>query len=148
MRDDGDRSRFVQLLARTVTENKLILHAWVLMTNHYHLMVETPNSNLATSLRQLNGIYTQWFNRKHGRVGHLFQGRYKSILVGKETHLKSLCRYVVLNPVRARMVKNPKEWGWSSYRQTAGCEPPSDWVDRYGPSENKATKGAWPLCYV
>lgn len=129
VRDDGDRSRFVQLLSQTVKEQGLVLHAWVLMDNHYHLMVETPNANLAKSLRQLNGIYTQWFNRKHHRVGHLFQGRYKAILVGKDTHLKSLCRYVVLNPVRAKMVKNPKEYHWSSYRSTAGFEPVADWLE-------------------
>jgi len=129
VRDNGDRSRFVQLLSQTVKEQGLLLHAWVLMDNHYHLLVETPNANLARSLRQINGIYTQWFNRKHRRVGHLFQGRYKSIMVGKETHLKSLCRYVVLNPVRAKMVKNPREYAWSNYRATAGFEPAPDWLE-------------------
>ena len=91
-------------------------------------MVETPRSNLGRSLRQLNGIYTQWFNRKHHRVGHLFQGRYKSILVGKDTHLQALCQYVVLNPVRAGMVKSPKDYPWCSYRSTAGFELAPEWL--------------------
>jgi REP element-mobilizing transposase RayT len=143
-RDDGDKARFLQLLARVVSEQGLVIHAYVLMDNHYHLMAETPNANLAESLRQLNGTYTQWFNQKHRRVGHLFQGRYKAILIGKETHLMALSAYVVLNPVRAKMVKNPREYPWSSYRSTAGFEPVSDWLEtgwileRFGRSRKAA----------
>jgi putative transposase len=91
------------------------------MENHYHLLVETPEGNLSWGMRQLNGVYTQVFNRKHTRVGHLFQGRYKAILVEKETHLLELCRYVVLNPLRAGLVGRPEQWKDSSYRATAGA---------------------------
>ncbi len=128
-REDGDKARFLQLLSRVVEEQGLVIHAYVLMDNHYHLMVETPNANLAESLRQLNGVYTQWFNRKYHRVGHLFQGRYKAILVGKETHLMALCVYLALNPVRAKMVKHPKEYAWSSYRATAGLAKAPAWLE-------------------
>jgi hypothetical protein len=73
-------------------------------------------------MRQLNGVYTQAFNRRHDRVGHLFQGRYKAILVEKESHLLELARYIVLNPVRAELIRHPRDWRWSSYRATAGEE--------------------------
>jgi hypothetical protein len=103
------------------------------MDNHYHLLVETPEGNLSTGMRQLNGVYTQRFNRYHGRVGHVFQGRYKAILVDKDSYLLELARYIVLNPVRAGMVRSAKDWPWSSYRATAGwiTAPPwlqTDWM--------------------
>jgi putative transposase len=98
-----------------------------------HLLTETPESNLSKGMRQLNGVYTQRFNRRHGRVGHVFQGRYKAIIVRKESYLLELARYVVLNPVRAGMVRTPDQWPWSSYRATARlCEAPQwltiDWL--------------------
>jgi len=89
------------------------------MTNHYHLLIETPGANLSRGMHLLNGVYTQWFNRQHGRVGHLLQGRYKAILVEKESHLLELARYIVLNPVRAKMVRSVRDWPWSSYRATS-----------------------------
>lgn len=103
------------------------------MSNHYHLLVETVEPTLSRGMRQLNGVYTQRFNRLQGRVGHLFQGRFKAILVEKEAYLLELCRYVVLNPVRAKLVRAAKDWRWSSYRATAGlAEAPrflaTDWV--------------------
>lgn len=128
IRDNDDRERFVQTLARMVEQYQVICHAWVLMDNHYHLLIETPSSNLSQAIRHLNGVYTQGFNRRHRRVGHLFQGRFKAILVEKETYLLELCRYVVLNPVRAGMVKHPKAWPWSSYRATVGVEPAPSWL--------------------
>ena len=85
------------------------------MTNHYHLVVETPDGNLSKGMRQLNGVYTQASNRRHQRTGHLFQGRFKAILVDKDSYLLELARYVVLNPVRALMVAHPGQWQWSSY---------------------------------
>jgi putative transposase len=94
------------------------------MNNHYHLVIETPDGNLSKGMRQLNGVYTMRYNRSHGSVGHIFQGRYKAILVQKESHLLEVCRYVVLNPVRAKVVKIPEQWGWSSYRAMAGIEKP------------------------
>ncbi|MGH7830282.1 MAG: transposase, partial [Candidatus Binatia bacterium] len=89
---------------------------------HYHLLVETPKANLSLGMRQLNGVYTQAFNRRHKRVGHLFQGRFKAILVEKEAHLLELCRYVVLNPLRVKSTKTVRDWKWSSYRATAGLQ--------------------------
>lgn len=84
-----------------------VCHAWCQMSNHYHLLLETPEANLAAGMRQLNGVYTQRFNRARGRVGHVFQGRYKAILVERDRYLLALARYVVLNPLRAKMVKRP-----------------------------------------
>ena len=92
------------------------------MDNHYHLLIETPEANLSRGMRQLNGVYTQSFNRLHDRTGHVFQGRYKAILVDKENYLLELSRYIVLNPVRAGMVLSVRDWPWSSYRATAGQE--------------------------
>jgi REP element-mobilizing transposase RayT len=118
--DDRDRAQFVTLLAHVIDRFGWLCHAYCLMDNHYHLLVETPQPNLSLGMRQLNGRYTQAFNRRHRRVGHLFQGRFTAILVEKEAHLLELCRYVVLNPVRAKLVTHPRHWAWSSYRGTAG----------------------------
>lgn len=128
VRNNEDRHRFVQTLATVVNDYHVICHAWVLLDNHYHLLLETPHANLSRAVRHLNGTYTQAFNRRHHRVGHLFQGRFKAILVEKETYLLELCRYVVLNPVRAGMVKHPGQWAWSSYRATAGEAPAERWL--------------------
>ena len=117
--DDKDRDNFLEILSKTVHRYNLICHAYCLMGNHYHLLVETPEANLSSSMRQLNGLYTQYLNRRHHKTGHVFQGRFKSILVEKDAHLLSLCRYIVLNPVRAKMVEHPEKWKWSSYRPTA-----------------------------
>lgn len=128
-RDDEDREQFLGVLGRVVSMFRWRLYAWVLMGNHYHLLLETPEPNLARGMRQLNGLYTQRFNRRHRRAGHLFQGRYKAILVEKEAHLLELCRYVVLNPVRAGLARSAKEWRWSSYRATVGQEAVPPWLD-------------------
>jgi REP element-mobilizing transposase RayT len=90
------------------------------MTNQYHVVVETPEGNLSKAMRQLNGVYTQDTNRRHGLVGHLFQGRFKAILVERDAYLMELGRYVVLNPVRAGMVREAQDWAWSSYRAMVG----------------------------
>lgn len=118
--EDGDRERFLETLGQVVERFNWFCHAYCLMGNHYHLMIETPEANLAAGMRQLNGVYTQRFNRRHRRVGHVFQGRFKAILVDRDSYLLELCRYVVLNPVRARMVKRAGDYRWSSYRATAG----------------------------
>ena len=104
VRDDRDRQGFVDTLASMVEQYHVVCHAWVLMSNHYHLLLETPRANLSRAIRHLNGTYTQAFNRRHHRVGHLFQGRFKAIVVEKEAYLVELCRYVVLNPVRAHSI--------------------------------------------
>lgn len=127
---DEDRRLFLAVLAHVVERCAWLCHAYCLMDNHYHLLIETPRGNLSAGMRQVNGIYTQRFNRRHGRVGHLFQGRFKAILVERESYLLELCRYVVLNPVRADVVKRPETYPWSSYRATAGLEPPPPWLSR------------------
>jgi REP element-mobilizing transposase RayT len=120
---DEDRRAFLDVLAAVCRRFNWLIHAHCLMSNHYHLLVETPDANLSKGMRQLNGVYTQRFNQTHQRVGHVFQGRYKAILVQKEAYLLELARYVVLNPVRARMVRTPEEWPWSSYRAATGTVP-------------------------
>lgn len=132
-RDDSDREIFLDVLQKVNKRYNWLCHAYCLMANHYHLVIETPDGNLSKGMRQINGVYTQFFNRRHNRVGHIFQGRYRAILIQKESHLLEVCRYVVLNPVRARLAEKPEEWRWSSYRGTAGIEKPhpsvtSDWV--------------------
>ncbi len=117
---DKDRNTFLQILSQVCDRFNWVCHSYCLMSNHYHLMIETPEGNLSQGMRQLNGVYTQSFNRNHDRVGHVFQGRYKAIVVQKESYLLELSRYIVLNPVRAGMVREAKDWRWSSYLSTVG----------------------------
>jgi len=130
---DTDRMEFLDVLTHVVSRFGWTCHAHCLMSNHYHLLVETPLPNLSKGMQLLNGVYTQRFNRATKRSGHVFQGRYKAILVEKESHLLELARYVVLNPVRARAAPSAGDWPWSSYRATAGrVEAPAfltiDWI--------------------
>jgi putative transposase len=130
---DGDRKAFLEILGKVVNRFNWLCHAYCLMDNHYHLVIETPEANLSKGMRQLNGIYTQVYNRRQRTVGHVFQGRYKAILIQKESHLLEVCRYVVLNPVRVKATKRVEQWKWSSYGVTAGFgkNPPwltVDWV--------------------
>jgi len=118
--DDSDRTLFLSILSQVVKRFNWLCHAYCLMNNHYHLMIETPDGNVSIGMRQLNGVYTQAFNRKHNRDGHLLKGRYKAILVEKESHLLELCRYIVLNPVRAGVAKKPDDFEWSSYLPMIG----------------------------
>ncbi len=131
--DDADRRRFLKTLCRVTERMNVICHTYCLMVNHYHLLLEMPDGNLSLAIRQLNGVYAQSFNRRHGRVGHLFQGRFTSKLVDKETYLLVVSRYIVLNPVRSDLVRLPSDWEWSSFRAHAGwVEPPpflsTDWL--------------------
>ena len=131
--DEEDRLEFLVILNKTVHRYNWICHAYCLMDNHYHLLVETLDANLSFGMRQLNGMYTQYFNRRHSKVGHVFQGRYKSIVVEKDAHLLELCRYIVVNPVRAMMTDHPGKWPWSSYNPTStGTDIPDfltvDWI--------------------
>jgi putative transposase len=118
--DDQDRRTFVELLARAVDRFGLVIYAYCLMSNHYHLVVETPRGNLSAAMRHLNGCYAQYFNRRQARCGHVFQARFRSILVETDSYLLVLCRYVVANPVRAGLCERLDEWPWSSYRATVG----------------------------
>ena len=126
---DEDRLAWLRTLDEVCGRFNWVCHAYCQMTNHYHLVVETPEGNLSQGMRQLNGAYTQFVNRAHKRVGHVFQGRYKGILVEKDCYLLELARYVVLNPIRAHMVNSIHEWPWSSYRATIGDEAKPAWLE-------------------
>ncbi|PCJ36492.1 MAG: addiction module toxin RelE [Cellvibrionales bacterium] len=127
--DDGDRRRWLEILGDVCERYNWRVHAYCLMDNHYHLVVETIEGNLSKGMRQLNGVYTQYFNRRHNHTGHLFQGRYKAIHVDKESYLLELTRYVVLNPIRARMVKKVGAWRWSSYSAMVGKTEAPVWLE-------------------
>jgi REP element-mobilizing transposase RayT len=120
--DDTDRRTFLRHLTDVAMRDGFAVFAYCLMGNHYHLVVETPRPNLACGMQHLNSAFARWFNERHGRVGHLFQGRYHAVLVEAEPQLLELVRYVVLNPVRAGLCDRPEEWRWSSHRPTAGLE--------------------------
>jgi len=126
--DDEDRKLFLETLGEVIGQFNWVCYAWCLMDNHYHLLIQTPDGNLSKGMRQLNGVYTQASNRRHKRVGHLFQGRFKAILVDSDAYLLELSRYVVLNPVRARITRKPESWSWSSYRASVGLELAPDWL--------------------
>jgi putative transposase len=125
---EQDRYDFLTILQQVCKRFNWLVHAYCMMDNHYHLLIETPGGNLSRGMRHLNGVYTQTHNRNHDRVGHVFQGRFKSILVEKEAYLLELARYIVLNPVRAQMVRHAGSWPWSSYKATAGEGAAPDWL--------------------
>lgn len=143
--DDEDRLNWLELFNDVCSRFNWVCHAYCLMSNHYLLVIETMEGNLSKGMRQLNGVYTQAFNRRHKRVGHVFQGRYKAILVEKDSYLLELSRYVVLNPVRAQMVKDAAEWPWSSYQATISQALPLrclhvGWLlSQFGSNREKAT---------
>lgn len=127
--DQTDRLVWLSILEQVCASYNFIIHSFCQMTNHYHLVLETVEGNLTQGMQQLNGIYSQYFNRRHNLVGHVFQGRYKGILVQRETYLLELTRYVVLNPVRANLVALPEEWQWSSYLHFIGEQAIPPWLD-------------------
>lgn len=127
---DDDHYLWLRLFAQTCMEFKWTCYAWCHMTNHFHVVIETSEPNLSKGMAWLNGNFTRRFNRAHDRVGHVFQGRYHSVLVQRETYLMELARYVVLNPVRAGLVRDAGEWRWSSYGATAGLRPSPQWHSR------------------
>ncbi len=126
--DDKDRRRFLELYADVSERLNWLCHAYCLMTNHYHFVIETIEPNLSKGMQQLNSTYAQWFNRHHNRHGHLFQGRFKAIIVQRGSYLLELARYVVLNPQRAGLVRDALHWPWSSYRATSGMAPAPSWL--------------------
>ena len=103
--------------------------AWCLMGNHYHLLVETRQATLSRGMRHLNGVYTQRFNRRHGRTGHVFQGRFAAVMVARDCHLLAASRYIVLNPVRAGLVRTASDWRWSSFAAHCGLGLAPAWLD-------------------
>jgi putative transposase len=144
--DDQDRQQFLNVLGEVVARSGWIVHAYVLMNNHYHLLIETPIGNLSRGMRQLNGVYTQRFNSTHGSGGRVFQGRFKAILVERDGALLELCRHLVLNPLRLKAVKNISRYRWSSYRATAGEVQAPKWLstgwilDHFGRSSSVAQR--------
>jgi putative transposase len=126
--DDADRQYWLDLLGQVCTRHNWLCHAYCLMDNHFHIVVETIDGNLSAGMRQLNGVYTQWHNRTHNRVGHVFQGRFKAIIVQREAYLLELARYVVLNPVRAGICDLPEDWPWSSYHAMLGRVALPPWL--------------------
>lgn len=129
---DTDRLAWLEIFTQVCQRFNWICHAWCQMDNHYHLLIETPEANLSQGMRQLNGVYTQYFNRSNGRVGHVYQGRYKAILVEHDSYLLELARYVVLNPLRANRVKRLDQWPWSSYLATCGQVDVPAWLNTDG----------------
>ncbi len=119
-KDDSDRRRFLLLLARAADWLGVTCHAYCLMNNHYHLVATTSRPNVSKVMKHVNGTYAQWWNARHDRLGHVFQGRFGAQIIQPESYFLAACRYIVLNPVRAGMVKRPDDWPWSSYRATAG----------------------------
>jgi REP-associated tyrosine transposase len=126
----ADRERFLGYLASATERYGAVVHVWCLMTNHYHLLMETPDGNLSRIMRHINGAYTNYFNTKRRRAGHLFQGRYKAILVDRDAYALELSRYIHLNPVRAGMCLRPEEYAWSSYRNYVGQQAAPGWLRR------------------
>jgi REP element-mobilizing transposase RayT len=118
--DDDDRRALLAVVARTMQRFDAEVLAFCLMGDHYHFVLHTRQANLSRLMRQLNGVYTQAFNRRHAKVGHLFQGRFKAVLVDRDAYPLDLCRYVDLNPVRAAIVGELDAWPWSSYLAHVG----------------------------
>lgn len=144
VRSDEDRQHFIQMLGEAAIRYGWIVHSYTLMSNHYHAIIETPIPTLSRGMQWLNGGYAQWFNRRHRRVGHLFQGRFHGVIIDEDRYLLQVLRYIVNNPVRAKMVARPEQYRWSSYRAIAGYEPAPSWlaVDRvlalFGPDRSQA----------
>jgi len=128
-KSDRDRKAFLAFLGQTAKRFGWSITAWVLMTNHFHLVIQTPEPNLSRGMHWLNGSYAGWFNHQYKRWGHLFGSRFKAFLIDKETYLAEVLRYVVLNPVRAGLTSRPDAYRWSSYRATAGLEIAPEWFD-------------------
>jgi REP element-mobilizing transposase RayT len=122
--DDLDRHVFLQLLERSQVKYEWVIFEWCLMTTHYHFVLRIGENGLAQGMSELNGSYARWSNGRHGRCDHVFGKRYTSNEITTDAYLLGACRYVVLNPVRAGLCSHPREWRWSSYRASAGLEPP------------------------
>jgi REP-associated tyrosine transposase len=125
---DGDRHYFIKCLRAAYDKFGSIIHVYCLMNNHYHLLIETPMGNLSSVLHLINTSYTVYFNKTRKRFGHLFQGRFKAILIQAEAYAQELGPYIHLNPVRADLVDSPQKWPWSNYRAYRGDQDPEPWT--------------------
>jgi len=128
-KSDYDREKFLDYLAILSERFSIKIHTYSLMPNHYHLLIETPEANLSKAIKWLNGSYATYVNTKRKKGGHLFQGRFKSIIVEADEYLKHLSRYIHLNPVRAKMVQTPSDYQWCSYRAFIGKEKAPKWLE-------------------
>ncbi|MCB1875421.1 MAG: transposase [Chromatiales bacterium] len=143
---EADRTVFLDVLAGVHDRFRWLIHAYCLLDEHYHLLIETPEANLSAGMRQLNGVYTQSVNRRHDSSGHVFQGRYKAILVQKDSHLLRVSRHIALNPVRVALTRSARDWKWGSYRALAGLAEPPAWMEctwtweQLAPDEKQAQK--------
>jgi putative transposase len=125
---DADYEVFLSGLAVARRLDGVLYHAYCLMPNHYHLLVETPRANLDDAMHRLNSAYAVRFNRRHGRTGHVFQGRYGSKLITDDSYALTVVRYIAANPVQAGLCAAPEDWPWSSYAATAGLAPPQPFL--------------------
>ncbi len=145
--DDADRYKFLSILNKVIKQYSYLCYGYCIMSTHYHLILETPDANISRGMHLLHSTYAQYFNMMHDCVGHVFQGRFHSILVQRESYLLELCRYVVLNPLRAGLVTHPSEYKWSSFNEMAGTAnnindiTTSDWIlSRFGTEADEARK--------
>ena len=128
-RDDDDRTMFCMQLVRTIVRMGWVCRAFCFMTTHYHLLVDVPRESLQPGMRRLNGYYARAFNLRHGRNGHLFGERYYDVLIESDEQMLEVVRYIVRNPVEARLCKKPSDWYWSSYRGCIGLDNEFPFVD-------------------
>lgn len=145
---DQDREHFLGLLVELSMRFGFVISAYVLMTNHFHLVIMTPHANLSRGMKWLNGTYAAWYNRRHNKVGHLFGERFKGIHVQTEEYMRRLTRYVILNPVRANIVTRPEEYRWSSYRATAGLDAVPNWLATSELVSHFGGNNCWQEAYV
>lgn len=127
--DDSDRNMLLAIIEKAMERLDAVAFAYCLMENHYHIVLQTRRPNLSRLMRHINGVYTQAYNRRHAQIGHLFQGRFKAVLVDKDAYFLEVCRYVDLNPVRAGQVRQPGDWAWSSYHAHTGQVLGPNWLD-------------------
>lgn len=142
-----DKEKFLEYLESASERYNAVIHIYCLMDNHYHLLLETPSGNLSRIMAHINGAYTNYFNTKRQRSGHLFQGRFKALLVEADEYAKELSRYIHLNPVRAKMCDLPEDYKWSSYLSYVGKGKTPEWLKRdfilgfFGKKLTNAQKG-------